>query len=162
VKKPLPHTRRVLVALGLLVGLWAAVLPYTHGFRVVIGQVPISSRNPWSALEAALLIEFAALSLSPWTGGLAGLLEEGEWWSRLARQTWRRHGQIIPALTVVLVVAAYETHHWLGAAPLWLDEETIALNVRDRPVAGLAGTLWLGQSAPLGWLILVRVVTRAL
>jgi hypothetical protein len=160
--RPLQRTRRVLVAFGLLVGLWAAVLPYTHGFRVVIGHLPISSRNPWSALEAALLIEFAALSLSPWAGGLEGLIQEGEWWSRLAGQTWRRYGQIIPALAVVLVVAAYEIHRWLEAAPLWLDEETIALNVRDRSVLGLAGTLWLGQSAPLGWLILVRVVTRAL
>jgi hypothetical protein len=162
VKRLLQRTRRVLVALGLLVGLWAVVLPYTHGFRLVIGDVPVSSRNPWSAFEAALLIQLVALALSPWAGGLAGLLEEGEWWSRLARTTWRRYGQIIPALAVVLVVGAYEIHHWLGAAPLWLDEETIALNVRDRAVVGLAGTLWLGQSAPLGWLILVRVVTRAL
>jgi hypothetical protein len=156
------RTRRVLVALGLIVGVWAAVLPYTHGFRVVIGNLPISSRNPWSALEAALLIECAALALSPWVGGLAGLREEWAWWSRLARETWHRDGQIIPALVVVLVVVAYEIHRWLGAAPLWLDEETIALNVRDRSLPGLAGTLWLGQSAPLGWLLLVGVVIRAL
>jgi len=162
VKKPLLRTRRVLVALGLLVGLWAAALPYTHGFRVVIGSLPVSSRNPWSALEVALLLESVALSLSPWAGGLTGLREEGEWWARLARGTWHRYGQILPALVVVLVVLAWEVHHWLGAAPLWLDEETIALNVRDRSLPGLAGPLWLGQSAPLGWLILVRVVTRAL
>jgi hypothetical protein len=155
------RTRRTLVALGLLIGLWAALLPYTHGFRIVIGTLPISSRNAWSAFEAALLVELAALALSPWVGGLAGLREEGEWWSRLARETWRRYGQIIPAVAVVLLVVAYEIHRWLGAAPLWLDEETIALNVRDRSLTDLGGTLWLGQSAPLGWLILVGMVIRA-
>lgn len=45
-----------------------------------------------------------------------------------------------------------------GAAnrPLWLDEEMIALNARDRSFAQLPGPLWLGQAAPLGWLALVR------
>jgi hypothetical protein len=162
VKEPVLRTRRVLVALGLIVGVWAAVLFHTHGFRVVIGDLPISSRNPWSALEVALLIECAAVALSPWVGGLAGWRAEWAWWSRLARETWRRYAQIMPALAVVIVVSAYEIHRWLGAAPLWLDEETIALNVRDRSLTGLAGALWLGQSAPLGWLILVGVVIRAL
>ena len=49
-----------------------------------------------------------------------------------------------------------------GAAPLWLDEETIALNLRDRTIADLAGALWLGQSAPLGWLAIVHAVIGAL
>jgi hypothetical protein len=156
------RTRRILVTLGLLVGLWSAVLRYTHGFRLVIGHRALSSRNPWSALETALLIEFAAVALSPWAGGLAGLGEEWKWWSRLSGQIWRRYGQIMPALAVVVVVAAHEVHQWLGAAPLWLDEETIALNVRDRSFVGLADGLWLGQSTPFGWLILVRLVSRAL
>ena len=37
----------------------------------------------------------------------------------------------------------------------------IALNLRDRPFGDLAGPLWLGQSAPLGWLALQRVVVLA-
>jgi hypothetical protein len=35
---------------------------------------------------------------------------------------------------------------------MWLDEEAIALNLRDRPLTALAGPLWLGQAAPFGWL----------
>ena len=34
----------------------------------------------------------------------------------------------------------------------------IALNVRDRSLTGLAGPLWLNQSAPLGWLALERAL----
>lgn len=49
--------------------------------------------------------------------------------------------------------------HWCGLArTLWVDEEMIALNVRWRSFADLAGPLWLDQSAPLGWLALERTV----
>lgn len=34
----------------------------------------------------------------------------------------------------------------------------IALNIRDRSFADLPGVLWLGQSAPLGWLVVQRLV----
>ena len=45
----------------------------------------------------------------------------------------------------------------LGVArPLWVDEEMILLNVRDRPWSQIAGPLWLDQSAPLGWFVLER------
>ena len=37
----------------------------------------------------------------------------------------------------------------------------IALNIRDRKFFDLAGALWLGQSAPLGWLMAQRVVILA-
>ena len=47
---------------------------------------------------------------------------------------------------------------WLRTRPLWLDEEMIALNLRDRSFAELTGTLWLNQSAPLGWLALQRAI----
>jgi hypothetical protein len=43
-----------------------------------------------------------------------------------------------------------------AARPMWLDEEMIALNIRSRGFVQLAGPLWLGQAAPLGWLDLVR------
>jgi hypothetical protein len=47
--------------------------------------------------------------------------------------------------------------YWLGRArPLWVDEEMLLLNVRDRRFTQLAGALWLDQSAPLGWLALER------
>ena len=50
---------------------------------------------------------------------------------------------------------------WLSARPLWLDEEMIAINLRDRTLAALAGPLGLGQSAPFGWLAMERLVLLA-
>jgi len=48
--------------------------------------------------------------------------------------------------------------YWTATArPMWVDEEMLALNVRDRGFFQLAGPLWLDQSAPLGWLALERV-----
>jgi hypothetical protein len=44
------------------------------------------------------------------------------------------------------------------ARPLWVDEEMLLLNVRDRGFLELAGPLWLDQSAPLGWLALERLL----
>ena len=41
---------------------------------------------------------------------------------------------------------------------MWVDEEMLALNVRDRGFLHLAGPLWLDQSAPLGWLALERLL----
>src|SRR5215468_1402440 len=39
---------------------------------------------------------------------------------------------------------------------LWLDEEMIAINLRERTLSQLAGRLSLGQAAPYGWLALER------
>ena len=58
---------------------------------------------------------------------------------------------VIAAVGVLIVVL-----QWASARPLWLDEQMIALNVRDRGLASLGGRLWLDQSAPLGWLLLQR------
>jgi hypothetical protein len=60
------------------------------------------------------------------------------------------------AVLIALAGAGLLAHQWAGARPLWLDEEMVALNLRDRALADLAGPLWLGQSAPLGWLTLQR------
>ena len=70
-----------------------------------------------------------------------------------------------PALIPLLIAiagAAIVLYQWIGARPLWLDEEMIALNFRDRSFAGLGGRLWLDQSAPLGWLALQRLVLLVL
>jgi hypothetical protein len=52
-------------------------------------------------------------------------------------------------------------YQWYWTRPLWVDEEMIALNFRDRSWAELAGPLWLHQAAPLGWLILQRTMLLA-
>jgi hypothetical protein len=49
---------------------------------------------------------------------------------------------------IALAGAAVDTYHWSRAAPLWLDEQMVAVNLRDRSVVNLAGTLSLGQTAP--------------
>ena len=63
---------------------------------------------------------------------------------------------------VTVLGAGIEIVQWLRNAPLWVDEEMIALNFRDRPFTRLAGPLWLGQSAPLGWLFAQRAVLLTL
>jgi hypothetical protein len=62
------------------------------------------------------------------------------------------------APAVVAVVASCVLLRWVSGQSMWLDEEMIALNLRDRGFADLAGALWLGQTAPLGWLVLQRVM----
>ena len=54
--------------------------------------------------------------------------------------------------------AALLVWQWAGGRPLWLDEEMIAINLRDRSLGGLAGALSLGQTAPYGWLAIERLV----
>lgn len=67
------------------------------------------------------------------------------------------------AVTVVAILAVgADLAQWLRAAPLWVDEEMIALNVRDRAFSELPGPLWLGQGAPLGWMFLERGAILAL
>ena len=65
---------------------------------------------------------------------------------------------LVPSLLFAVLGAALDVAQWLRATPLWVDEEMIALNLRDRPLIDLAGALWLGQSAPLGWLVVQRGV----
>jgi hypothetical protein len=67
----------------------------------------------------------------------------------------------IPALTAL--AGAGILIYWTSTArPLWVDEEMLLLNVRDRGFARLAGALWLDQSAPLGWLALERLALLTL
>jgi hypothetical protein len=63
---------------------------------------------------------------------------------------------------VIAVIGVGVLVVWMAKArPLWVDEEMLALNVRDRTIAGLAGPLWLDQSAPFGWLTLERMLMLA-
>jgi hypothetical protein len=59
---------------------------------------------------------------------------------------------------IAIAGGALIIYQWAVARPLWLDEEMIALNIRERGILALAGPLSLGQSAPYGWLVLQRVV----
>jgi hypothetical protein len=57
--------------------------------------------------------------------------------------------------------AAVLVIQWAGARMFWLDEEMIAINLRDHTLAQLAGPLELGQTAPYGWLAIQRLVLLA-
>ena len=58
--------------------------------------------------------------------------------------------------------AALLVVQWAAARPLWLDEELLAINLRDRAIPSYLEALWLGQTAPFGWLVLERLVVLTL
>jgi hypothetical protein len=62
---------------------------------------------------------------------------------------------------IALAGAALLVLQWAHGRMLWLDEEMIAINIRDRPFGALAGPLSLGQAAPYGWLAMQRTILLA-
>ena len=60
------------------------------------------------------------------------------------------------AAVVAILAIGVDVAQWLRGAPLWVDEEMIALNLRDRTFSELSGPLWLDQAAPLGWMFVER------
>jgi hypothetical protein len=154
--------RRALLTLTLLALVWAAVLALTGGVAVSLAGVRLSSRSPRNPLLIAIVSAFATAVLARRTNG--GLGRDVRWLAALvaaAVHAYRRHPWVRwldLATATAIGGATLIVGRWLGARPLWLDEEMIALNARDRPFAELAGTLWLDQSAPLGWLATERAV----
>ena len=76
------------------------------------------------------------------------------------RQRWSPYWSLIAAC-VAAAGTAIKIQQWYFSRPLWLDEEMVLLNVRDRPFADLTGALWLDQAAPIGWLWLQRAAVLA-
>src|SRR5262249_1181514 len=68
--------------------------------------------------------------------------------------------QLIPA-AIAAAAGLLLIVQWAAARPLWLDEEMIAINLRDRSIRELTGALSLGQTAPYGWLVAQRLVLLA-
>jgi hypothetical protein len=164
----LVYVCRAFCALCALAAVWAAVLVLTGGFFVRLGAIRISSQNPRNAVLISLLSALVVwvLSLSP--DGRTALRNEWSPWQRWFESTRplrRRWWPVICAasvITIAIVGIGLDISQWAAALPLWADEEMIALNVRDRSVMDLAGPLWLGQSAPLGWLVLERAAMMML
>jgi len=156
--------RRTLISLAVLALIWSAIVAITGGIGITLAGVRVSSRNPRnpllialaSACTAALLARRRPHELRQDVRSLVALVMSA-WHAYSRRRVARWLG--LPTVTAIggatLIVV-----HWLRARPLWLDEEMIALNVRDRSFVDLAGKLWLDQSAPLGWLAAERVVMR--
>ena len=164
-KSRLALIRRLALVACILASVWAIVLALGGGFAFSIGPVRIRSRNPVNVSILALICALTVWAISRFPAGGIPLSEEWSWWKQLGRNVLtfcrvpvRRFQPVPPALVVLLVGVALYGHQWAAARPLWLDEEMIALNIRDRRFFDLTGALWLGQSAPLGWLMAQRVM----
>ncbi len=155
--------RRALVAVALLAGLWAVIVALTGGFRVTLAGIRVSSRSTTNPMLVAFISACVVIGLSRRSGGnwRAQVHEDLRWWTHTLHLRsifgWLLH----PATLVALSGALLRLQDWAGARPLWLDEQMVALNIRDRPMSELAGALWLDQSAPLGWLATERAAILA-
>jgi FtsH-binding integral membrane protein len=142
------------------------------GFVVHLGSLRVSSRNPRTPLLLTLVALIAGTVISrvlgvppPWVELMARLRR---WFAALgvhARPLWIHARMHVPAamlIAFVIAAAVMDLHQLFGGAPLWLDEEMIALNLRDRSFSELGGRLWLEQSAPYGWLVVQRAVLLTL
>jgi hypothetical protein len=74
----------------------------------------------------------------------------GEPDTRTARPSGWRPADV--ALVVVLLGTVLRVWVWLLDRPLWLDEQMLATNIRDRGFLSMAGDLGDHQVAPVGWL----------
>lgn len=156
--------RRACEALASVAAAWAIAVHLTGGIVLSIGELAVTSRNPLNAWIVAAAAGILALALS-FPRPRRALAEDADVWRRRAlnaRARARAHASHLPAALVAVVAAGALVLDWAAARPLWLDEQMVALNVRDRPAADLVGALWLEQSAPFGWLVLQRAVYVAL
>jgi hypothetical protein len=149
--------RRLLAVIAVLAALWTAVILVTGGFVLNFLDLQISSRNPRNPLWIALLSAIGAWSLP--MPNRAQVTREV--WVR-SRQRAKYAAERWPAwldfsFMAAIVGALVAIDVWDNGRPLWLDEEMLGLNARDRPFTELAGPLWMNQSAPLGWLALQRL-----
>jgi len=154
--------RRVLLVVCAMAGVWAILMSLTGGFVVRIGSMRVSSRTPVNAIVLALVAGLAAVALAvpDWRGAIRA---DRTWFQLVGaaalaslQRRWRRLQQTGIALPAAIVGAGLIVYQWTIARPFFLDEEMIAINVRDRTLTELTGSLWLGQSAPYGWLVLER------
>lgn len=156
----LTRLRGALTSICALAVLWAALVAITGGFVLHLAGLPVTSRNPRNPLLIAIMAAIAAWALP---GRRRAAREAVERWGPRVR--WL-HARWPRSFDLAAIIAAYGCGVlltiWARGQTLWLDEQMIALNVRERSVAGLAGPLWFGQSAPLGWLILQRAVMLGL
>jgi hypothetical protein len=160
----LAYLYRFLCALGVLAAVWAGLLWFTGGFRVQLAGLRISSQRPRNAFVISVLCLMVAGLLTLLPDGRETFRDEWARWRHwyISRGIWRARAERVvdislSAFAVAAVAIVIDIYQWRAALPLWVDEEAIALNVRDRSIGDLAGSLWLGQSAPFGWLVLERM-----
>lgn len=158
--------RRALRALFLCAVGWAALVQLTGGFHLRVGFLSFSSREPDNPLLLALAAALALIAAARHESS-DELAREWAWWRRApgagAAWTWSHKQALLAAVpaALALFVIAVQIYRWTGAEPLWLDEEAIALTVREHSFSQLAGPVWLATSAPLGWLMAERAAILA-
>ena len=59
---------------------------------------------------------------------------------------------------LALAGTALKIYQWYFSRPVWLDEQMVLLNARDRTLTELMRPLWLDQAAPIGWMTLQHLV----
>jgi hypothetical protein len=161
VRDPLLRLRRGLLGLTVLAVLWCVGIALTGGFVFQVGGVRVSSRNVWNPLLLALACAVGVIALTG-RGVLRLVSADIDAARPYVRRAYARAAasplvrSCSPALLIALPGGALQIYQWWGGRPLWVDEEMVALNIRDRSFRDLAGPLWLGQSAPLGWLAIQR------
>jgi hypothetical protein len=156
---------RGLLLLLLLAVIWAGLVALTGGIFIWIGPLRVSSTNSTRVLGVAAVAALVLGMLSLRPTGRRAVQQELRWLQSLLLAFCRRYprfARMAPALVIVVISVSADVRHWAAAAPMWLDEEMIALNIRDRSLRDLAGPLWMGQSAPYGWLAIERAVVLTL
>jgi hypothetical protein len=154
--------RRILQGVGAAFMCCALLVWLTGGFTVSAAGIRVSSHRPWNPLLAAALMWLVAAVLAR-PEVRRTLTTDGRWWA--ARLPWPGvpgRVSLLGACAVAIIWSIFEIQQWAGARPLWLDEQMVALNIRERSAGSLAGPLWLGQSAPYGWLLLQRMALTVL
>ena len=152
--------RRALLSISALAVVWAMVIDVTGGFYLQLGPIRFSSRIPSNPLLIALVAALGWLVMLQRAGVRTAFRDDWEW-SQPAIRPLRFLNVQRAALALAAVCITIDVYQWLSGLPLWLDEEMIALNVRDRSFAQLSSRLWLEQSAPFGWLVLQRAALLA-
>ena len=137
----------ILFALAGITSVWSLGIFLSDGFNVRLLGIRVSSQNPYRAAMVSLAC--AAIASTLHTAGPTGT---GRW-----HRSWLRPDWIVTAFGIGLLI-----WQWSAARPLWLDEQMIALNLRDRTVWDLSHQLSFDQSAPFGWLLLERIALLGL
>ena len=149
-----------LFVISALAAVWALAVSLTGGFVLCVGSTVLSSTRPGTPTVVSLAAGLAACALSrpsQWRMTRYFLRRAGApfAYSLSLPHVWWWRWSLLP-IFIALVGLAIQVYQWVGGRTLWLDEEMVALNFRDRTLGELAAPLWLGQAAPLGWLAAER------
>ena len=166
----------MLLAIGVACALWSAAIWLSTGFELSLGPLSVRAhrldRSTTLAVIALVLAWLVDVRVNqrniPWDWlkragravGAASRRAAALTRAAIAHRPSARGASLLVLVAVALVAAGASVSTWRAAPPFWLDEETIAINIRDRGFTQLSGALWFGQSAPLGWLIVQHAIVR--